>query len=89
MQTPVVGRTVQVTVNPRMNNGQSVAAGQITSAREVEEGEDGKFVVGVRVLLDTGETVQLRDIPLVDKKDADDAANEHAQGRVAYYLPRA
>lgn len=70
------GDNVLVTVHPHQNNGDPEALGLVVRVLDVED-EDR---VNVRCLLDGDETLLLRNVPVLSKKDseADDAPSVFA-----------
>lgn len=67
MNTPDVGQKVSVIVDPRTNNGESIAVGFVTKVTSPGD-EDNHPRVNVRVLLDTGSDARLTDVVVVDER---------------------
>lgn len=88
MPKPTVGRFVQTLVDPRVNNGEEVAAALVTKVKKVDD-EDR---VNLRVFLDTGADLRLTNVEMRDKrpdeKDEDVDTTVEGVQRVAFPLPR-
>lgn len=68
----IIGDVVYAVVDPRMNNGDDVAAAMIT---KVKDGEDKQVLANLRVFLDTGADQRLTNVQVYDKRpkaEADD-----------------
>lgn len=64
-----LGDTVHVTVHPGQNNGSSVAAGQVVRVLNVD---DDNTRLNLRVMVDGDETLLLRNVPLLTKKESEE-----------------
>lgn len=87
MAKPAVGKDVLAVVDPRMNNGEDVAAAKITKVTEVE---DGETTVNLRVFLDTGADHRYTGVKVHDKRPSEDGKDlpfDNAN-RVAFWPAR-
>lgn len=74
------GDQVLVNVPPQQNNGDSEAVGTVVRVLETEGSDFSDTRVNVRVLLDGDGDLLLRNVPVLNKKDAekDDAPSKRA-----------
>lgn len=79
VKTPGVGSTVNVTVDSRANNGESIAPAMVTRVKNTDEG----IRLNMTVFLDTGATKRYQYIPFVDSQPAEIA--EFLPVKVAFW----
>lgn len=79
-QDLMVGSVLNVTVDVRKNNGESITPAIVT---RIKTGDDGEVRMNLFVILDTGETDRYNYIPLVDKQP--DEIAEHYPEKVAFW----
>lgn len=88
MPKPSVGRIVHTLVDPRVNNGEDVAAALVTKVRKVDDDER----VNLRVFLDTGADLRLTNVEMRDKRpdENEEGVDTTVEGvqRVAFWPPR-